>query len=79
MFITEVIDENPMAVPKNGALQGVAINVAKTPEKKKLFLLFESTILFSLFNIFEDRIISKKPSKFNENSKTIIVMVIKKK
>ena len=40
-----VNEENPMAVPKKGALQGVAINVANIPEKKYSFSVF----FFSIF------------------------------
>ena len=34
IFMFEVKEAKPIAVPKKGALQGVAINVANIPEKK---------------------------------------------
>ena len=45
----DVIAEKPIAVPKKGALQGVAINVANIPDKKKP-LLFDDEILFNLLS-----------------------------
>tara|TARA_B100000963_G_C22395919_1_gene566604 strand:- start:259 stop:612 length:354 start_codon:yes stop_codon:yes gene_type:complete len=35
IFMFDVIAEKPIAVPKKGALQGVAINVANIPDKNK--------------------------------------------
>ena len=34
MLMLDVIAEKPIAVPRKGALQGVAINVANIPDKK---------------------------------------------
>ena len=50
IFTLDVIDEKPIAVPKNGALHGVAINVANIPDKKNPLLLFEDEILFNLLS-----------------------------
>ena len=50
IFMFDVIAEKPIAVPKKGALQGVAINVANIPDKKKPLLLFDDDILFNLLS-----------------------------
>ena len=50
IFMFDVIAEKPIAVPKKGALQGVAINVANIPDKKKPLLLFDEEILFNLLS-----------------------------
>jgi len=50
MFRFDVIAEKPTAVPKKGALHGVAINVANIPDKKKPLLLFDDDILLNLLS-----------------------------
>ena len=45
-----VIAEKPIAVPKKGALQGVAINVANIPDRNKPLLLFDDEISFNLLS-----------------------------
>ena len=50
IFMFDVIAEKPIAVPKKGALQGVAINVANIPDKKKPLLLLDDEKLFNLLS-----------------------------
>ena len=78
MFMLDVIAEKPIAVPKKGALQGVAINVANIPDRKKPLLLFDDEILFNLLSNRWGRSISKKPNKFKAKIKITKVMVNKK-
>ena len=74
----DVIAENPIAVPKKGALQGVAINVANIPDKKRPLLLFDDEILFNLLSNLWGSSISKKPNKFKAKIKITEVIVNKK-
>ena len=78
MFIFDVIAEKPIAVPKKGALQGVAINVANIPDKKKPLLLFDKDILFNLLSNLQGKNISKNPNKFNEKISTTTVIITRK-
>ena len=78
MFMLDVIAEKPIAVPKKGALQGVAINVANIPDKKRPLLLFDDEILFNLLSNLWGSSISKKPNKFKAKIKIIEVIVNKK-
>lgn len=78
IFWLDVIAEKPIAVPKKGALQGVAISVANIPDKKYPPLLFEDVILFNLLRRLWGKRISKKPNKFNAKIRIIIVIVNKK-
>ena len=74
IFMFDVIAEKPIAVPKKGALQGVAINVANIPDKKKPLLLFDDEILFNLLSNLWGKNISKNPSKFNAKIRTTTVI-----
>ena len=74
----DVMAEKPIAVPKKGALQGVAINVANIPDKKYPLILFNDAILFNLLRSLWGKNISKKPNKFNAKIRTINVIVNKK-
>ena len=78
IFRFDVIAEKPIAVPKKGALQGVAINVANIPEKKKPLLLYDEEILFNLLSNLWGKNISKKPNKFNAKVRTTIVIIKRK-
>ena len=78
MFMLDVIAEKPIAVPKKGALQGVAINVANIPDKKNPLLLFDEEILFKILSNLWGSSISKKPNKFKAKIKTTKVIVNKK-
>ena len=74
IFMFDVIAEKPIAVPKKGALQGVAISVANIPDKKKPLLLFDDEILFNLLSNLWGKIISKNPNRFNAKIKITTVI-----
>ncbi len=74
----DVIAEKPIAVPKKGALQGVAINVENIPDKKKPLLLFDDDILLNLLSNLWGKNISKNPSKFNAKIRTTTVIIKRK-
>ena len=74
----DVIAEKPIAVPKKGALQGVAINVANIPDKKKPLLLLDDEKLFNLLSNLCDKNISKNPNRFNAKIRTTTVIIKRK-
>ena len=74
----DVIAEKPIAVPKKGALQGVAINVANIPDKKKPLLLLDDEKLFNVLSNLCDKNISKNPNRFNAKIRTTTVIIKRK-
>ena len=61
----------PIAVPTNGAEQGVAKIVAKNPLKKSFPYLYLSKLFQNLLLINCGVLNSKKPNKLMENNKII--------
>ena len=70
--------ENPTAVPRKGALHGVANKVANAPDKNWFISPFDpKNLLILLFNEL-GKIISKKPKRLRLKRK-IIKVIIKRK
>ena len=70
---------NPTAVPKKGALQGVANSVAKDPLKKSLYFLFLLIQSIRLLLNELGSIISKNPNIFSVKIRIIMVTNTKNK
>ena len=74
----DAINEKPIAVPKKGALHGVANRVANAPDKKcpKNEELLNFLVILFVKNCGDS--ISKKPKRFNEKNNIIVEISIKK-
>jgi len=70
--------ENPMAVPRNGALHGVAKSVEKTPLKNSPYFLLLFIKLLNLLLSEGGKNNSKYPKRFKENKNIMDVIKIKK-
>ena len=78
IFSLEAIMEKPTAVPRNGALHGVANKVAKSPVKKlPRYPFFFIELSKELLNLAGSNN-SKKPSKFILNKNKRVVIKIRK-
>ena len=70
--------ENPIAVPRNGALHGVAKRLEKTPLKNSPYFLLLAIKLLNLLLSELGKNNSKYPKRFNVNKNMISVIKIKK-
>ena len=74
----EANKEKPTAVPKKGALHGVAKRVANSPDKKLVWKLFFELFVFIKFKNLPGKMISKKPKRLSAKTRIIRDKKIKK-
>ena len=67
----DCVNAKPRAVPRNGAVHGVASTVAKTPWKNEPRRSLRSVVESKLRVILCDSEISKTPKRFSANTRTI--------